>query len=88
MSFFLEEILDVFVRSRFDSLREHFGGPSYESIILRFEPIKRAQSPQVLPDGSASRAEGLASVYKMSNIPYGRRFPAACYRELQFSIPL
>jgi hypothetical protein len=37
MNPFFKEILDVFVKSRFDSLREHFGGPSYESIILRFE---------------------------------------------------
>jgi len=36
------------------------------------EPIKRAHSPQVLPDGSASRAAGLASVYKISIIPHGR----------------
>ena len=28
---------------------------------LRFEPQKRAHSPQVLPDASASRAAGLAS---------------------------
>ncbi len=36
----------------------------------------------VLPVGSASaaRAAGLASVYKISIIPYGRRFPAACCR--------
>jgi len=27
-----------------------------------------------------SLLRGLASVYKMSNIPYGRRFPAACCR--------
>jgi hypothetical protein len=36
------------------------------------EPIKQAHSPQL--------AAVLASVYKMSNIPYGRRFPAACCR--------
>jgi hypothetical protein len=37
----------------------------------RVEPIKRAHSPEVLPDASASRAAGLASVYKISPIPYG-----------------
>jgi hypothetical protein len=37
----------------------------------RVEPIKRAHSPEVLPDASASRAAGLASVYKISPIPCG-----------------
>jgi hypothetical protein len=36
--------------------------------LSNIEPRKRAHSPQL--------AAGLASVYKMSNIPYGRRFPA------------
>ena len=37
---------------------------------MGIEPIKRAHSPLL--------AAGLASVYKISIIPYGRRFPAAC----------
>jgi hypothetical protein len=40
--------------------------------VFVFEPIKRALTPQL--------AAGLASVYKISIIPYGRRFPAACCR--------
>jgi CBS domain-containing protein len=39
------------------------------------EPQKRAHSPQL--------AAGLASVSKKVSVPYGRRFPVACYRELQ-----
>jgi hypothetical protein len=53
------------------------------------EPQQRADSPQVLPVGSASRAAGLASESENSHLPYGRRealpqgrtFPAACCRE-------
>ena len=48
--------------------------------LVNLEPIKRAHAPEL--------AAGLASVYKMSHIPYGRRealasgrtFPAACCR--------
>jgi len=55
------------------------------------ELLQRAHSPQVLPDGSASRAAGLASESKNCKIPYSRRealpqgrtFPAACCRVLQ-----
>jgi acetoin utilization protein AcuB len=39
------------------------------------EPQKRAHSPQL--------AAGLASVSKKVSVSYGRRFPVACYRELQ-----
>jgi hypothetical protein len=44
------------------------------------EPRKRAHSPQVLPDGSASQAAGSASVSENGKLPYGRRSPAACCR--------
>jgi hypothetical protein len=43
--------------------------------VTHSEPIKRAHSPQVLPAGSASQAAGLASVYKISPIPYGEDSP-------------
>ena len=49
------------------------------------EPQQRAHSPWVLPFGSASHAAGLASESKLDRIPYGRRFPAACGGELQFT---
>jgi len=38
---------------------------------------KRAHSPQL--------AEGLASESENDKLPYGRRFLAACYGELQFT---
>jgi len=41
------------------------------------EPQKRADSPQL--------AAGLASESENSKLPYGRRFPAACCRDLQSS---
>jgi len=43
-----------------------------------FEPIKRAHSPLL--------AAGLGSVYNISIVPYGRRFPAACCRVFNFVI--
>ena len=46
--------------------------------IGKFEPQKRAHSPQL--------AAGLASESENSKLPYGRRFPAACCGELQFRI--
>jgi hypothetical protein len=39
------------------------------------EPRKRAHSPQL--------AAGLASVSENGKLPYGRRFPAACCRDLR-----
>jgi hypothetical protein len=46
---------------------EYWGG--------HFEPQKRVHSPQL--------AAGLASVSENGKLPYGRRFPAACCRDLQ-----
>ena len=44
------------------------------------EPIKRAHSPLLNFDERSRVAAGLASVYKDSIVPYGRRFPADCSR--------
>ncbi len=46
-----------------------------------FEPQKRAHSPQ---SAKVLWRTGLASESENSKLPYGRRFPAACCRELQF----
>jgi len=49
--------------------------------LLIFEPIKRAHSPLLDFDELSRVAAGLASVYKISIVPYGRRLPAACCRQ-------
>jgi hypothetical protein len=50
-------------------------------VVMTIEPRKRAHSPQVLPDGSASQAAGLASVSQNGKLPYGRRFPVPTSRD-------
>jgi hypothetical protein len=76
------------IRSRFseithadDFVSTEEGVLVLDAIAMRLqvvgEPQKRAHSPQVLPDASASRAAGLASESENGKLPYGRRFPAA-----------
>jgi molybdenum cofactor biosynthesis enzyme MoaA len=72
-----EDVLAGLVKCSFRSMSCSLDGASSKTysqyrVNGEFEPIKRAHSPQL--------AAGLASVYKISIIPYGRRFPAACCR--------
>jgi hydrophobe/amphiphile efflux-3 (HAE3) family protein len=61
----------------FDKFRDTFGNEDFVYVLI--EPQKRASSPSRCKSGTT----GLASESKDGILPHGRRFPAACYGELQ-----
>ncbi|HAY39651.1 MAG TPA: hypothetical protein DCY53_10185 [Desulfobacteraceae bacterium] len=60
--------------------------PQGNGVFFHVELQQRVQTPQLVEAKRRSLfigAAGFSSAYKINRIPYSRRFPAACCRELQ-----